>query len=58
MKNNKCENCNGTGEIEKNIFVGDEGMQIEIDAMLVCEECNGYGYLITDEKILKNEQIK
>jgi len=40
----KCEHCNGDGEIEKNILRGDEGMQIEMDVMVTCQECEGTGY--------------
>lgn len=41
--NNKCENCNGSGELEKTIYRGDEGMEIEMDVMCVCDECDGTG---------------
>jgi len=43
-----CPECQGTGETEKNIFRGEEGMQIEMDVMVVCSECNGTGNLITE----------
>ena len=43
-ENEKCETCNGEGEIEKNIHRGDEGMQIEMDVMITCPDCDGTGY--------------
>ena len=44
-----CDQCFGTGEVEKNIWRGEEGMQIEMDVMVVCSQCNGTGLLpITD----------
>ncbi len=38
-----CTNCEGSGEVEKNIWRGEEGMQIEMDVMVVCSECDGSG---------------
>jgi len=38
-----CPECNGSGEIEKNIHRGEEGMQIEMDVMVVCPFCGGDG---------------
>jgi len=38
-----CNECDGTGELEKNIFRGEEGMQIEMDVMITCPECGGTG---------------
>lgn len=38
-----CENCNGTGEVEKTVYLGEEGMTIEADVMCVCDECDGTG---------------
>lgn len=40
-----CTSCNGEGEVEKNIHRGEEGMQIEMDVMVVCSECDGDGYI-------------
>jgi hypothetical protein len=40
---NQCEGCNGTGEVEKTIHRGDEGMEIEMDVMVECHECDGKG---------------
>ena len=40
---NKRLKCDGAGEIEKNIWRGEEGMQIEMDVMVTCSECNGTG---------------
>ena len=39
----ECDECNGTGEVEKNIHRGPEGMQIEMDVMVVCSQCDGTG---------------
>ncbi len=38
-----CPECNGSGEVERNIMRGEEGMQIEMDAMVECSECGGTG---------------
>jgi DnaJ-class molecular chaperone len=38
-----CEKCKGTGEIEKTVYRGDEGMEIEMDVMVVCPDCEGKG---------------
>ncbi|MES2382346.1 MAG: hypothetical protein V4538_14970 [Bacteroidota bacterium] len=53
-ENKNCENCNGTGEVEKNIHRGEEGMQIEMDVMVICNECGGKGY--KDAEDLVNEK--
>ena len=39
----ECPTCKGEGQIEKNIYRGQEGMQIEMDVMVVCSECDGEG---------------
>ena len=39
----QCEECNGNGEVEKTIYRGDEGMEIEMDVMVTCAECDGAG---------------
>ena len=38
-----CTSCNGEGEVERNIWRGEEGMQIEMDVMVVCSKCDGTG---------------
>ncbi len=39
----QCKSCNGSGEIESKLYVGQEGMQIEKDVPVICDECNGRG---------------
>ena len=39
----KCKDCYGHGEVEKTIHRGDEGMEIEMDVMVECSECDGSG---------------
>jgi hypothetical protein len=39
----KCEECNGNGIVEKTIYTGDEGMEIEMDVMVECRFCDGSG---------------
>ena len=39
----KCDKCNGNGEVEKTVYRGDEGMEIEMDVMVECSECDGSG---------------
>lgn len=41
----KCDECNGTGEVEKTIFSGDDGMVIEMDMVVECSQCDGTGKL-------------
>ena len=38
-----CEKCKGTGEIEKTVYRGEEGMAIVMDVMVVCPDCEGKG---------------
>lgn len=45
----ECPRCHGEGEIEKNIWKGEEGMQIEMDVMIVCPECNGKKFIEKNE---------
>ena len=45
----KCEDCKGTGEIEKTIYRGEEGMEIEMDVPVVCDECDGSGKIEVTE---------
>jgi DnaJ-class molecular chaperone len=46
-----CEECNGAGEKEKTLHVGEEGMQIEMDAPVVCGFCDGTGKVLGDNSI-------
>ena len=39
----KCCECNGTGEKEKTLRVGQQGMEIEMDAPCTCIFCEGTG---------------
>lgn len=39
----QCDGCNGHGEVEKTVYRGDEGMEIEMDVMVECSECDGKG---------------
>jgi DnaJ-class molecular chaperone len=39
----QCDGCNGSGEVEKTIYRGDEGMEIEMNVMVECHECDGKG---------------
>lgn len=39
----KCAECKGHGLVEKTIYCGDEGMQIEMDVEVDCPECDGTG---------------
>jgi DnaJ-class molecular chaperone len=41
----KCDACGGHGQVEKTIYRGDEGMEIEMDVMVECAECEGSGSL-------------
>jgi DnaJ-class molecular chaperone len=42
-KKEECDLCGGTGEVEKTIHRGPEGMQIEMDVMVTCQRCDGTG---------------
>ena len=53
----KCPECKGKGEIEQNILSGEEGMQIEIDVMVVCSECEGSNYLTTPISMTTKQKI-
>lgn len=46
---NICDECDGTGEIEKNISY--DGM-LEADIITVCAGCNGTGKLLSQPSIL------
>ena len=39
----KCDECKGHGIVEKTIYRGDEGMEIEMDVEVDCDECDGTG---------------
>jgi hypothetical protein len=46
-----CEDCQGTGEVEKTIFRGEEGMEIETDVICACSQCDGgWHYLELETK--------
>lgn len=41
--NTTCPSCDGEGNKEVNILVGEEGMKVEADVMVDCPECDGTG---------------
>lgn len=47
----QCPACKGEGAVEKNFHVGEEGMQIEVDAPVVCYVCEG-------KKVIPIEDLK
>ncbi len=43
-----CDQCGGAGVKEKTVLVGEEGMQLEMDAPFYCWCCNGEGKVVKD----------
>lgn len=47
----ECPDCKGEGTVEKTLHIGEEGMQLEMDAPCTCQECGGSGKLKIQEII-------